>query len=72
MNEKECKQKQAIKKFQSLNEQLKSKGYTMKRKEILNNIEIYYLDLKINKQIGWFLSVSNEKIIQEMQDNFDL
>ncbi|AAX92456.1 hypothetical protein TwortDSMZ_208 [Staphylococcus phage Twort] len=66
------KQAQAIKKFIELRKELKEEGYTISKQQLLSNMEIYHLNLKIDSQIEWFLETPNNEIIEEMKDLGDL
>lgn len=66
------KQAQAIKKFFELRKELKSQGYIISKKQLLSNMEIWHLDLKIDSQIEWFLKTPNDVIIEDMKEFGDL
>ncbi len=66
------KQAQAIKKFMELRKALKEEGYNISKKQLLSNMEIWYLDLKIDSQIEWFIKTPNDVIIKDMEEFGDL
>lgn len=66
------KQAQAIKKFIELRKELKEQGYIISKKQLLSNMEIWYLDLKIASQIEWFIKTPNDIIIKDMKEFGDL